>query len=63
MGCKPILEYHCRVVTALTLTLGVNGPLILLRTVQEKMATTGDLTDMFLGPLYQVTGSATVNIL
>ena len=27
MGCKPILERHCRVVAALTLTLGVNGPL------------------------------------
>ena len=28
MGCKPILEHHRRVVTALTLTLGVNGPLV-----------------------------------
>ena len=27
MGCKPILERHCRLVAALTLTLGVNGPL------------------------------------
>ena len=27
MGCKPILESHCRVVAALTVTLGVNGPL------------------------------------
>ena len=27
MGCKAILERHHRVVAALTLTLGVNGPL------------------------------------
>ena len=26
MGCKPILERHRRVVAALMLTLGVNGP-------------------------------------
>ena len=26
MGYKPILEHHRRVVTALTLMLGVNGP-------------------------------------
>ena len=26
MGCKPILEHHRRVVAALMLTLGVNGP-------------------------------------
>ena len=25
MGCNSILERHCRVVAALTLTLGVNG--------------------------------------
>ena len=27
VGCNPILEHHRRVVAALTLTLGVNGPL------------------------------------
>ena len=27
MGCKPILEYHRRVVAMLTVTFGVNGPL------------------------------------
>ena len=27
MGCKPILERHRGVVTALTLALDVNGPL------------------------------------
>ena len=27
MGCKPILEHHRRVVAALTLMFGVNGPL------------------------------------
>ena len=27
MGCRAILEHHCRVVAALMLTLGVNGPL------------------------------------
>ena len=27
MGCNPIQECHRRVVAALTLTLGVNGPL------------------------------------
>ena len=32
MGCKPILEHHCRVVATLTLTLGVNGPLTLVIT-------------------------------
>ena len=30
MGCTPILERHRRVVAALTLTLGVNGPLNVL---------------------------------
>ena len=28
MGCNPILERHCRVVATLTLTLGVNAPLV-----------------------------------
>ena len=30
MGCKPIMEHYRRVVAALTLTLGVNGPLVAL---------------------------------
>ena len=30
MGCKSILECHRRVVAALMLTLGVNGPSALL---------------------------------
>ena len=28
MGCNPILEHHRRVVTVMTLTFGVNGPLV-----------------------------------
>ena len=32
MGCRAILEHHCRVVAALMLTLGANGPLHIIPT-------------------------------